>query len=87
MGVEGGVRVFVETEDVTVMPETMTLKLRIEGCVGRVSATKVKLRLPVPPPPPQPTVQTPPLGPLQPAKEKLANQRTERNERALLRFI
>lgn len=95
MGAEEGVTVFVEVEDVTVTPSTWTLKLMIEGCVGRVSATNVKLRLavppvppPVPPPPPPPeqpvTTLHPLRRPLQPARDKTARERMGRNERALL---
>ena len=81
---EGGVRVIVEVEEVTVMPETRTLKLRIEGFAGRWSATKVKLRLAGPPP--QLTVQTTPPGfPLQAA---IVNELSKRmKSRALLRFM
>ena len=84
MGVEGGVRVIVAVEEVTVMPETMTLKLRIEGFAGRWSATKVKVRLAGPPP--QLTVQTTPPGlPLQEAKPNEASK--IKTSRALLRFM
>jgi hypothetical protein len=83
MGAEGGDKVFVEVEEVTVTPMMLAWKLRIVGLAGRVSATIVKLRLAVPP---QFTVQmTLPLGPLQEDKEKAANKKTRR--RALLRFI
>jgi len=36
------------------MPEIVTLNERIEGFVGRVSATRVKLTVALPPPPPPP---------------------------------
>jgi hypothetical protein len=61
-----------------------TLKEKIDGFAGRVSATSVKLTVAVPPP--QLTVQTVPvIGPLQAAKESVASKRTR--SRALLRFI
>lgn len=86
MGVEGGVRVVVAVEEVTVTPEIRTLKLRSEGCAGRVSATKVKLRLAGLPP--QFTVQmTVPFGPLHEGRVKAASKRTGRNKRALIRFM
>jgi hypothetical protein len=72
-------------EEVTVMPETRTLKLRMEGCMGGVSATKVKLIL-AGPPPPQFVVHFV-RGPLQEDSDKAANKRTAKNKRVLLRFI
>jgi len=77
MGAEGGVSDFVEVEEVTVTPRTVIVKLRIVGCVGRVSATKVKLILPEPP---VQFVVHPPvlLGPLQEEMEKAASRRMGR---------
>jgi len=85
-GEEGGVRVSVAVEEVTVTPKMTTLKLRIEGCAGRVSATKVKLRLAWPPPP-QLTVQTTPFGPLHEESVRAASKRPGRNKGVLLRFM
>jgi len=65
-----------------------TLKERIEGFAGRVSATRVTLTVALPPPP---TPQMPPkqarveFEPLQAEAEKAASKRTGR--RVLLRFI
>ena len=71
---------------VSVMAPVVTLKERIDGFGGSVSATRVRLTVAVPVPP-QLTMQGP-LGPLQAARDKAAsNRRTGRNERALLRFM
>lgn len=76
----------VAVEEVTVTPNMTTLKLRIEGCAGRVSATKVKLRLAWPPPL-QLTVQTTLFGPLHEESVRAASKRAGRNKRVLLRFM
>jgi len=70
---------------VSVMATTVTLKERIDGFGGSVSATRVRLTVAVPVPP-QLTVQGP-LGPLQAARDKTVSRRTGRSERGLLRFM
>jgi hypothetical protein len=44
----------VPVAGVRVMPEMVTLKERIDGFAGKVSATRVKLTVALPPPPPPP---------------------------------
>src|SRR3954469_7916681 len=75
-GLDGGVRVLVvPVEDVSVMPEITTLKLRREGLAGSVSATRVKLTLAVPPP--QLVVHGPVCTPLQEASRKIDAKATD----------
>src|SRR6266852_4502497 len=66
------------------MPRMLTLKERMEGFGGRVSATRVKFTVAVPVP--QLVVQRF-LGPLQAARDKTVSRRTGRSERVLLRFM
>src|SRR6266436_331277 len=81
---EAGCKVWAEPlAGVRTIPTIETLKERIDGFAGRVSATRVKLTV-ASPPPPQLTVQTV-LGPLQAAREKEASKRT--TSRTLFRFI
>src|SRR5256885_1006661 len=75
-GFDGGVRVLVvPVEDVSVMPEITTLKLRREGLAGSVSATRVKLTVAVPPP--QLVMHGPVRTPLQEASRKIDAKATD----------
>jgi hypothetical protein len=67
----------------TILP-IETLKEKIEGFAGRVSATRVKLTVAVPLPP-QLTVHF--LAPLQAGRDKTASNRKGNKERVLLRFM
>ena len=68
------------------MPTMVTLKERIDGFAGRVSATRVKLTVALPLPPPQLTLQTVPFGgPLQEVPKKSARKST--GSKVLLRFM
>ena len=62
-----------------------TLKERIDGFAGSVSATRVKLTVALPPPP-QLLVHLF-LGPLQEDRDNAVTNRTGRSERVLLRFM
>src|SRR5882757_5507859 len=77
----------VPVEVVNLMDVIVTRNVRSEGLAGSVSATMVTATVPLPDPHAAPTQPTPPFGPLQAEAEKMANTRTEKNERDLLRFI
>ena len=66
-------------------PLTETLKERIDGLAGSVSATSVTLTVAVPPCP-QLTLQAE-NGPLQEVRVKTASERMRKMEKALLRII
>src|SRR5258708_35078228 len=61
----------------------LTLKERIDGLAGRVSATRVRLTVAVPPP----QVVQGFLGPLQAVRDKAASKRIRKNGRVLMRFM
>ena len=70
---------------VSTIPRNETLKERIDGFAGSVSATRVKLTVALPL-----TTQLTVhwfLGPLQAARDKTVSRRMGRNERVLLRFM
>ena len=75
----------VPPEVTSAIPVMVTLKVTKEGLAGRVSATMVRLTVPVPPQLEMHMV--PVLGPLQAASDKAASRRTGRSDRALLRFM
>ena len=64
---------------------TETLKDRIDGFAGKVSATRVKLTVAVPPPPPPPP--PPPFGRCRVQEEEARAEARTRNNQALLRSI
>lgn len=66
-------------------PLTETLKERIDGLAGSLSATSVTLTVAAPPCP-QLTLQAE-NGPLQEVRNKTTSERVEKKEKALLRII
>jgi len=84
-GVAGVKVTAVPLVGVRAIPTMETLKERIDGFAGRVSATRVKLTVALPP-----MTQVPVhlFGrPLQAARDKAASKRMGKKERALLRFM
>ena len=84
-GVAGVKVTAVPVVGVRVIPATETLKDKIDGFAGSVSATRVKLTVALPP-----TTHVPVhlLGrPLQADRDKAASKRMGKKERALLRFM
>ena len=69
---------------VRVMPRMLTLKERIDGFAGRVSATRVRLTVAVPVP--QLLVQRF-FEPLQAARDNAVSKRKGKSERVLMRFM
>jgi hypothetical protein len=75
----------VPAELTRAIPVMVTLNVKREGLAGRVSATMVRLTVPVPE---VQVVQTVPgFGPLQELTEMATSKRMGRNKRVLMRFM